>query len=282
MRHLQITAAITNRENKSTEIYLNEIGKEELIGADEEAILAQKIRTGDRDALDKLAKSNLRFVVSVAKRYEHYGLPLCDLISEGNLGLIKAAKRFDETRGFKFISFAVWWIRQSIMEAIVLNARIIRLPLNKVGEITKINKAFAAVEQLTQRPPSLAQVAEYLGMPIEKLSGALSVAPWTKSLDAPLDVEGVFSLHDKITTYEYLADKALIAGDAVLEVQRLLSRLDDREQKIIDLTFGISGERPFPVGEIARVLGLSPERVRQIRKNAINKLKSPANFKSQQ
>jgi RNA polymerase primary sigma factor len=276
MRQLQITSAITNREGKSTDLYLSEIGKVDLISAEEEAVLAQKIRQGDQAALDKLTRANLRFVVSVAKKYQHQGLPLNDLISEGNLGLMKAAKRFDETRGFKFISFAVWWIRQSIMEAITVNARMIRLPMNKVGEITKINKAKSTVEQILQREPTLEQVAEYLETSIEKIASALAVAPWTGSLDAPLGDGDEYSLHDRITTHENLADHALIAEDAITEVQRLLSHLNPREKTIIDLSFGLTGERLLHPADVAPIVGLTAERVRQIRNIAIDKLKNAA------
>jgi len=276
MRQLQITSAITNREGKSTDLYLSEIGKVDLISAEEEAILAQKIRQGDQAALDKLTRANLRFVVSVAKKYQHQGLPLNDLISEGNLGLMKAARRFDETRGFKFISFAVWWIRQSIMEAITVNARMIRLPMNKVGEITRINKAKSAVEQILQREPTPEQVAEYLETSIEKITSALAVAPWTGSLDAPLSDGDDYSLHDRITTHENLADQALIAEDAITEVQRLLSHLNPREKIIIDLSFGLSGERQLHPADVAPIVGLTAERVRQIRNIAMDKLKNAA------
>lgn len=198
MRNLQITQTITNRENVSVELYFNEIGKELLISAQEEIVLAQKIRQGDRAALGKLIKANLRFVVSVVKKYQYQGLPLSDLINEGNLGLIKAAQRFDETRGFKFISFAVWWIRQSIMAAITENARLIRLPMNKVGEITKINKALSILEQETLREPTNEQVAAYLEMSEEKVKDALYHAPWTISYDAALGDEDDFSLLNRV------------------------------------------------------------------------------------
>ena len=200
MRNLQITQTITNRENTSVEMYFSEIGKEPMVSAQEEVILAQKIRQGDRAALDKLTKANLRFVVSVAKKYQHQGLPLPDLINEGNLGLIKAAERFDETRGFKFISFAVWWIRQSIMSAITENARLIRLPMNKVGEITKINKALAVIEQETLREPTSEQVAAHLEMHEYKVKEALYYAPWTTSYDAPYGDEDDFSLLDCVAS----------------------------------------------------------------------------------
>jgi RNA polymerase primary sigma factor len=241
MRNLQITQTITNRENTSVELYFSEIGKEPMISAQEEVILAQKIRQGDRAALDKLTKANLRFVVSVAKKYQYQGLPLSDLINEGNLGLIKAAQRFDETRGFKFISFAVWWIRQSIMSAITENARLIRLPMNKVGEITKINKALAVIEQETLREPTSEQVAAHLDMHEYKVKEALYYAPWTTFYDAPYGDEDDFSLLDRVPADVKATDHILVAESRQLEMNVLLSRLSIRERKIIELTYGLTG-----------------------------------------
>ena len=274
MRNLQISQAITNRESRSTETYLGEIGKVDLISAEEEVALARKIREGDQAALERLTKTNLRFVVSVAKKYQHQGLPLNDLIMEGNLGLIKAAQRFDETRGFKFISFAVWWIRQSIMAAITENARMIRLPMNKVNEITKINRALAEVEQETHREPTNEQVAEYLGMPAQKVSEALYFAPWTGSLDAPFGDGDDYALVDRVTAIDETADKALMAEDFKLEFSRMLSVLSDRERQIIEMTYGMKGWLEMSPLDISEHIGLSAERVRQLRNIAMDKLRS--------
>ena len=273
MRNLQISQAITNRESRSTETYLNEIGKVDLISAEEEVMLARKIREGDQAALERLTKTNLRFVVSVAKKYQHQGLPLNDLIMEGNLGLIKAAQRFDETRGFKFISFAVWWIRQSIMAAITENARMIRLPMNKVNEITKINRALAEVEQETHREPTNEQVAEHLGMPAQKVSEALYFAPWTGSLDAPFGDEDDFSLVDRVSSMDEPTDRALLAEDFNREFSRMLSVLSDRERQIIEMTYGMKGWLEMSPLDISERIGLSAERVRQLRNIAMDKLR---------
>ena len=273
MRNLQITQTITNRENTSVELYFSEIGKEPMITAQEEVILAQKIRQGDRAALDKLTKANLRFVVSVAKKYQYQGLPLSDLINEGNLGLIKAAQRFDETRGFKFISFAVWWIRQSIMSAITENARLIRLPMNKVGEITKINKALAVIEQETLREPTSEQVAAHLDMHEYKVKEALYYAPWTTSYDAPYGNDDDFSILDNVAIDFETTDHTLMAESFKLEMDHLLSRLSERERKIIELTYGLTGDLEMSPSDISPHVGLSTERVRQIRNDALQKLR---------
>jgi len=280
MRNLQITASITNRENISLETYLNELGKLDLITAQEEVLLAQKIRQGDQQALEKLVKSNLRFVVSVAKKYQHQGLPLSDLINEGNLGLIKAARRFDETRGFKFISFAVWWIRQSIMLAITENARLIRLPMNKVGEITKINKALAVLEQETLREPTCEQVAEYLEINEKKVIDALYYAPWTSSLDAPFGGEDEYSLLDSVAADTTATDHALMAESFGMEIKWLLSQLSERERKIIELTYGMTGWLEMSPSDISPHVGMSVESVRQIRNKALLKLRGLAVSKS--
>jgi RNA polymerase primary sigma factor len=274
MRNLQITASITNRAEESLEAYLNELGKLDLITAQEEIVLAQKIRQGDQAALDNLVKSNLRFVVSVAKKYQHQGLPLSDLINEGNLGLIKAAGRFDETRGFKFISFAVWWIRQSIMAAVQENARLIRLPLNRVGEITKINKALAIIEQETLREPSSEQIAEYLETTEQKVKDALFYAPWTTSLDAPFGGEDEYSLLDSIASDATATDDALMAESFGMEVKWLLSQLSERERKIVELTYGMTGGLEMSPSDISPLIGMSIESVRQIRNKALEKLRT--------
>jgi RNA polymerase primary sigma factor len=274
MRELQITQTITNRETRAVETYLHELGKLNLISTEEEVTLAKQVRQGDKAALDRLVKTNLRFVVSVAKRYQHQGMPLCDLISEGNLGLIKAAKKFDETRGFKFISFAVWWIRQSILAALTENSRMIRLPMNKIHDISKINKAMAVVEQETLRKPSAEQVAEYLDMSPEKVNEALYVAPWITSLDKPFGDGDEYSPYERLYEKDNRTDGALMAEDASLEISMLLSRLSERERSVIDMSFGLSGDGEVPAAEIARCLGLSRERVRQILNEALYKLRN--------
>lgn len=274
MRELQITQTITNRESRAVETYLHELSRLNPLSTEEEVTLAKRIREGDQAALDRLVKTNLRFVVSVAKKYQRQGMPLCDLISEGNLGLIKAAKKFDETRGFKFISFAVWWIRQSILAALTENSRMIRLPMNKIHDISKINKAIAAVEQETLRKPSAEQIAEYLATSPEKVNDALSVAAWISSLDAPYGDEDEYSLHEQLFEKDNCTDGALVAEDASLEIKLLLSRLNERERSVIDLSFGLSGNEEATSADIARHLGLTGERVRQIRNQALHKLRN--------
>jgi RNA polymerase primary sigma factor len=276
MRQLKITSSITNRESQSLETYFSEIGKVDLITAQEEVILAQKIREGDQAALERLTRANLRFVVSVAKKYQHQGLPLGDLINEGNLGLIKAASRFDDTRGFKFISFAVWWIRQSIMAAITENARMVRLPMNKVGEITRINRAAAELEQQTLREPTAGQLAEYLDMPLEKVSDALFHAPWTGSYDAPFGGEEEFSMLDVLCTTENPADELLSQEDFTCEFNRLLRTLSANERQILELTYGLTRQLEMSAAEIGRYLRLNAEKVRYIRKQALGKLRQAA------
>ncbi|WP_096351898.1 sigma-70 family RNA polymerase sigma factor [Mucilaginibacter gotjawali] len=276
MRNLQITQAITNRENKSVEFYFTEISKEELITAQEEVVLAQKIRNGDTAALEKLVKSNLRFVVSVAKKYQYQGLPLSDLINEGNLGLIKAAHRFDETRGFKFISFAVWWIRQSIVFAIAENARMIRLPLNKVGDITKVNKAISRIEQETLREPTIEQIAGYLGVKADKVRDALYYAPWTSSIDATFCEEDEYSLLDKLPLETDAADHVLVAESVQYEIDRLLCGLTSREREIIEMTYGMKGGFAMSPIDISKNIGMCAERIRQIRNAALDKLRNNA------
>jgi RNA polymerase primary sigma factor len=273
MKNLQITERITSRDSAAVEIYFDEIGREALLTAQDEVVLAQKIRQGDRAALDRLVRANLRFVVSVAKRYQYQGLPLSDLINEGNLGLIKAAQRFDETRGFKFISFAVWWIRQSIMSAITENARLIRLPMNKIGEITKINKALAVLEQETLREPTPSQVAAHLYMHEYKVKEALYYAPWTISYDAPYGNEDDFSILDNVAIECETTDHVLMAESFKLEMHHLLSRLSSTERKIIELTYGMTGGLEMSPADIAPHVGLSTERVRQVRDNALQKLR---------
>ena len=266
MRQIQLTPTITDRDNKSTRLYLQEIGKVALLSGEEEAELARCIRQGDRQALERLTKSNLRFVISVAKNFQHRGLPLDELISEGNIGLMKAAERFDGTLGFKFITFAVWWIRQSIMDALAQNARMIRLPSNKVNDITKINKAAAIVEQQINRQPTHEQIADHLGLSVDEVADALAVAPWTDSLDAPMGDEGDFSLLDRIP-----------AGDGTAEppreeVMRLIQCLCPREKIIIAMMFGLAGAEQASVAKIANEIGVTTARIRQIYNSAIKKL----------
>jgi RNA polymerase primary sigma factor len=276
MRNLQITTSITH-SSAVVEIYFADISKARICTAEEEIDLAKRIRRGDRQALEKLTSSNLRFVVSIAKKYQFQGLALPDLISEGNLGLIKAAYRFDETRGFKFISFAVWWIRQSIIAAITENARMIRLPVNKIHEITKINKAVNAIEQQHQSPPSTEQLAEYLQMDACKINRALQDAIWTSSLDIVHDGEEL-SLLDKIYSPDDQADAFFINEDKVLELSDLLNKLPDRDRKLIELSYGLNGHHPMVPAEIGPILSLSTERVRQLKIVALDQLRKFINL----
>lgn len=273
MRQLKITKSITNRDSTSLEKYLQEIGHEERITAEEEAELARRIRNGDRAALDKLTKANLRFVVSVAKQYQNQGLSLPDLINEGNLGLIKAAEKFDETRGFKFISYAVWWIRQSIMQAIAEQSRIVRLPLNQVGSVSKINKVLNKFEQDNERRPSVQEIAEEVGLPQEKITDAMKVSGRHVSVDAPF-VEGEDTgLLDVIPNEDSpMADKTLIAESLRQEVERVLQTLNERERNVIEAFFGIN-QPEMTLEEIGAKYGLTRERVRQIKEKAIRRLR---------
>ena len=265
MRQLKITKSITNRESASLDKYLQEIGKEDLITVEEEVELAQRIRKGDQRALEKLTRANLRFVVSVAKQYQNQGLSLPDLINEGNLGLIKAAEKFDETRGFKFISYAVWWIRQSILQALAEQSRIVRLPLNQVGSLNKINKAFSRFEQEHERRPSPEELAETLDLPAEKVADTLRVSGRHISVDAPF-VEGEDnSLLDVLVNDDSpVADKTLINESLSTEVERALATLTERERDIIRLFFGINCQE-MTLEEIGEKFGLTRERVRQIK-----------------
>ena len=279
MRQLKITKSITNRESASLDKYLQEIGKEELITVEEEVELAQRIRKGDQEALEKLTKANLRFVVSVAKQYQNQGLSLPDLINEGNLGLIKAAEKFDETRGFKFISYAVWWIRQSILQALAEQSRIVRLPLNQVGSLNKINKAFARFEQENERTPSPEELAKALELPKEKISDTLRVAGRHVSVDAPFaDGEDNSLLDVLVNTDSPNADRGLINESLSTEVERALSTLTDREKDIIKYFFGI-GCQEMTLEEIGEKFGLTRERVRQIKEKAIRRLRHSSRSK---
>ncbi|MEL6654800.1 MAG: RNA polymerase sigma factor RpoD/SigA [Bacteroidota bacterium] len=276
MRQLKITKSITNRESQSLEKYLQEIGKVDLLTPEEEVELAKRIKQGDQAALEKLTKANLRFVVSVAKQYQNQGLSLSDLINEGNLGLIKAAQRFDETRGFKFISYAVWWIRQSILQALAEQSRIVRLPLNKVGSLNKINKAFSELEQEYEREPSPEELADQLEISTEEVETTLGVAARHVSMDAPF-VEGEDnSLLDVLeNTATPNTDSALEYRESLRrEIERSLSTLTERQCDVIKLYFGIGVEHPMSLEDIGDKFGLTRERVRQIKDKAINKLRS--------
>ncbi|MEG2281888.1 MAG: RNA polymerase sigma factor RpoD/SigA [Rikenellaceae bacterium] len=273
MRQLKITKSITNRESASLDKYLQEIGREELITVEEEVDLAQKIRKGDQAALEKLTKANLRFVVSVAKQYQNQGLSLPDLINEGNLGLIRAAEKFDETRGFKFISYAVWWIRQSILQALAEQSRIVRLPLNQVGSLNKINKALARFEQEYERTPSPEELAKELDIPKEKISDTLRVSGRHVSVDAPFAEGEDNSLLDVLVNGDSPnADKGLMNESLCTEVDRALSTLTDRERDIVKYFFGI-GCTEKTLEEIGDEFDLTRERVRQIKEKAVRRLR---------
>jgi len=280
MRQLKITKQVTNRETASLDKYLQEIGKVELITAEEEVELAQKIKAGDQLALEKLTKANLRFVVSVAKQYQNQGLTLPDLINEGNLGLIKAAQRFDETRGFKFISYAVWWIRQSILQALAEQSRIVRLPLNKIGSINKINKAYAALEQKHERPPSAEEIAGKLEMGENDVKESMRNSGRHVSMDAPL-VEGEDSnLYDVLNVGDSPnPDEDLMHDSLRTEIERSLSTLTPREGDVVRLYFGLGGQQPMTLEEIGEKFDLTRERVRQIKEKAIRRLKHTSRSK---
>ena len=274
MRQLKITKSITNRESAALEKYLQEIGKEEMISAEEEVELAQRIRHGDQKALERLTKANLRFVVSVAKQYQNQGMSLPDLINEGNLGLLKAAERFDETRGFKFISYAVWWIRQSILQAISEQSRIVRLPLNQVGSVNKIAHEINRFEQENERKPSLDEIAEKIDLPEEKIDDAMNINGHHISVDAPF-VEGEDnSLLDVMANENSpMADSSLVEESLRAEIQNALNVLNERERNVIEASYGIN--RPeLTLEEIGSKFGLTRERVRQIKEKAIRKLRS--------
>jgi len=280
MRQLKITKQVTNRETASLDKFLQEIGRIDLITADEEVELAQKIRAGDHLALEKLTKANLRFVVSVAKQYQNQGLTLPDLINEGNLGLIKAAQRFDETRGFKFISYAVWWIRQSILQALAEQSRIVRLPLNKIGSLNKINKMYAFLEQANERPPSIEEIAKELDMTVNDVRESLKNSGRHLSMDAPL-VEGEDSnLYDVLRSGESPnPDKDLILDSLRTEIERALETLTPREADVVRLYFGLANEHPMTLEEIGETFDLTRERVRQIKEKAIRRLKHTSRSK---
>lgn len=281
MRQLKITKSITNRESQSLEKYLQEIGKVDLLTPEEEVDLAKRIKEGDKEALEKLTKANLRFVVSVAKQYQNQGLSLSDLINEGNLGLIKAAQRFDETRGFKFISYAVWWIRQSILQALAEQSRIVRLPLNKVGSLNKINRAFAALEQEFEREPTTEEIAKLLEISVEEIETTLGVASRHVSMDAPfvdgednslLDVLENSNTPDTDVNLEY-------SESLRREIERSLSTLTARQKSVLMLYFGIGLEHPVSLEDIGDMFDLTRERVRQIKDKAIAKLRDTSRSK---
>jgi len=278
MRQLKITQTITNRESQSLERYFNEISKVDLLTPEEEVELAKRIKQGDTAALEKLTKANLRFVVSVAKQYQNRNLSLNDLINEGNLGLLKAAQKFDETRGFKFISYAVWWIRQSIMQALAEQSRIVRLPLNKTGALSKINKAFAELEQKYEREPTPEELATILEMDSTEITGTLNAGARQVSVDAPFQEGESNSLLDVMENRNIdSTDESMVYQDSLrIETERALASLSERERQVIKMSFGIGGDHPLSLEQIGEILDLTRERVRQIKDKAIKKLRSSA------
>jgi RNA polymerase primary sigma factor len=274
MRQLKIIKQVTNRESKSLDKYLQDISKIDLITANEEVELAQKIRTGDQAALEKLTNANLRFVVSVAKQYQNQGLTLPDLINEGNVGLVKAAKRFDETRGFKFISYAVWWIRQAILQALAEQSRVVRLPLNKIGSINKIKKAFSYLEQANERPPSAEEIAQELDMTVSEVQQSIKNSGRHVSMDAPLKEGEDSNLYDVMRSGESpRPDKGLMRQSLNTEINRALDTLSPREADVVKLYYGIGDQQSMTLAEIGLTFDLTRERVRQIREKAIRKLR---------
>lgn len=280
MRQLKITKQVTNRETASLDKYLQEIGKVELITADEEVALAQKIKQGDRAALEKLTKANLRFVVSVSKQYQNQGLSLPDLINEGNLGLIKAAQRFDETRGFKFISYAVWWIRQSILQALAEQSRIVRLPLNKIGAINKINKAYAKLEQKFEREPNAEEIAILLEITENEVKESMKNSGRHVSMDAPLVQDEDNNMYDVLRSEDGPTPETELLYESLRkEIERAVSTLTQREADVIRLYFGLNGSHPMTLEEIGEKFDLTRERVRQIKEKAIRRLKHTSRSK---
>ncbi len=281
MRQLKITKQITNRETASLDMYLQDIGRVELITADEEVVLAQKIKNGDQRALDKLVKANLRFVVSVSKQYQNQGLSLPDLINEGNMGLIKAAQRFDETRGFKFISYAVWWIRQSILQALAEQSRIVRLPLNKIGAINKINKTFAKLEQQLEREPIAEEISEILDIMPDDIRDIMRNQGRHMSMDAPLGTsEDGGSMYELLENkHEASPDNDLIIESLRSEINRALTALTSREADVVRLYYGLSGGHSHSLEEIGEKFELTRERVRQIKEKAVRRLKHASRSK---
>ena len=277
MRQLKITKSITNRESESLDKYLQEIGREEMISMEEEVELAQRIRKGDKKALEKLTKANLRFVVSVAKQYQNQGLSLPDLINEGNVGLIKAAEKFDETRGFKFISYAVWWIRQAILQAIADQSRIVRLPLNQAGAVNKINRALSKFEQENERRPNIDELSETIDLPMEKIGEAMSANTHHISVDAPFAEGEDNSLLDIMVNDDSpMADIQLVKESLQAEINSALRALSERERKVVEAFFGIN-QPEMTLEEIGEKYGLTRERVRQIKEKAIRRLRNTKN-----
>jgi RNA polymerase primary sigma factor len=282
MRQLKIVKQVTNREVASLDKYLQEISREGMITAEEEVELAKRIKNGDRRALEKLTRANLRFVVSVAKQYQNQGMTLPDLINEGNVGLIKAAERFDETRGFKFISYAVWWIRQAILQALAEQARIVRLPLNKIGTINKINRAFSELEQKNERPPSAEELAELLGLSVNDVKQSLQSNGRHVSMDAPLTEgdESSSNMYDVLANdFSDTPDVDLVKESLRKDIERSLSTLTSREGEVIRLYFGLNGKHPLTLEEIGDRFDLTRERVRQIKEKAIRRMKHTSRSK---
>ncbi|HEX8020370.1 RNA polymerase sigma factor RpoD/SigA [Mucilaginibacter sp. cycad4] len=273
MRQLKISQSITNRESASLEKYLHDIGKVDLITAEEEVILAQKIREGDQVALERLTKTNLRFVVSVAKQYQNQGLTLGDLINEGNLGLIKAAKRFDETKGFKFISYAVWWIRQSILSAIAEQSRIVRLPLNQIGSLSKIHKAASKLEQEYERQPTPEELADNLEISVDKIADSMNNAGRQISMDAPFIQGEENTLLDVLASSDAATDTEVMADSLSQEIKRSLGILAERDREVLMLFFGLGGHAPHSLEEIGEKFDLTRERVRQLKDKALMRLR---------
>jgi RNA polymerase primary sigma factor len=275
MRQLKITKQVTNRETLSLDKYLHEIGKVDLITAEEEVQLARLIREGNKAALDRMIKANLRFVVSVSKQYQNQGLSLPDLINEGNLGLIKAAQRFDETRGFKFISYAVWWIRQSILQALAEQSRIVRLPLNKIGSINKINKTFSQLEQEFQREPSAEEIAQIISISPQEVKNAIKISSRHLSMDAPIHTDEENTLYDILLRNDDVRpDNQLMIESLQKEIDRSLNTLPNREAEIIKMYFGLGEKSAYSLEEIGNKFGLTRERVRQIKEKAIKRMKT--------
>ena len=281
MRQLKITKQVTNRASKSLDKYLQDISRIPLITSDEEVELAQKIRAGDQKALDKLTTANLRFVVSVSKQYQNQGLALPDLINEGNAGLVKAAKRFDETRGFKFISYAVWWIRQAILQALAEQSRIVRLPLNKIGSINKINIAYSFLEQTHERPPSAEEIANSLDFTVSNVKQSMKISGKHVSMDAPFKEGETSNLYDVLQSSESpMPDVHLMNDSLNVEVNRVLKTLSEKESEVISHYYGINKKQPMSLQEIGEAFGLTRERVRQIKEKAIRRLRHTSKNKT--
>lgn len=275
MRQLKISKSITNREQGALDKYLADIAKEPMITPDEEVELAQKIKMGDQIALDRLVRANLRFVVSVAKQYQNQGLSLADLINEGNVGLIKAAQRFDETKGFKFISYAVWWIRQAILQAVAEQSRMVRLPLNQVGFISRVKKTASYLEQLYQRKPTIKEIADELDVPEEKIETALKVNAKEVSMDAPVTDDDDLTFIDTVVPEDnYEADRQVVSESESAEIKRSLSVLNDKEKKIIIYYFGLDSNKSYTLEEIGYMMDMTRERVRQVKDKALKKLRT--------